>query len=129
MSDGPGKDSVPSMYMLWETRTPLITASQGRRVSGVAVVCVLTQAVRVCGEASLFLLTLSRKAASHNGDGTVGAGMGCASADWGEEASHIVGDDPCPRLHGRLQRRRVVGCVKCRFLRFLGFALARLCSS
>jgi hypothetical protein len=35
--------------------------------------------------------------------------MACTKADWGEEASHFVGDNPCPRLHGRLQRRTRCG--------------------
>lgn len=46
-----------------------------------------------------------------NGDGTVGAGVPCASADKGvgeeETNDRPVADDPCRGLHGRWSERRL----------------------
>jgi hypothetical protein len=105
-------------------RAPLITAGQGRRVSGVAVLrCAALRMRRpnrssFAGEICLALsplLPTRAKVSAITETGRCPAGVPCASADWGEGDERRVVEDPCPRLHGRFDRRRVVGCVKCRF--------------
>jgi hypothetical protein len=77
---------------------PLITASQGRRVSGVAVLRCAALRMRTpnrssfAGEICLALLPLlptRAKVSAITETGRCPAGVPCASADWGEETSGV----------------------------------------